>query len=167
MKITDLVPWRGAGRHVAAGTDATDPVRALQLDVDRAFDRFWRMVLSPFAPVGALAHSQPVRVDVADNGKEITVTAELPGLSDRDVELSVGNGQLTIRGQKKSEREAEESGVLVRERVYGTIERIVTLPPGIDAGAAKASFDNGVLTIVIPKSAEAQAETKRIPVQAG
>ncbi|WP_377848565.1 Hsp20/alpha crystallin family protein [Bosea sp. UC22_33] len=167
MKITDLVPWRGAGRHVAAGTDATDPVHTLQLEVDRAFDRFWRMVLSPFAPVGGLAQIQPVRVDVADNGKEITVTAELPGLSDADIELSVGNGQLTIRGEKKSEREADENGVLVKERVYGTIERAVPLPVGIDAGAAKASFDNGVLTIVIAKSEEAQAETRRIPVQAG
>lgn len=167
MKITDLVPWRGAGRHVAAGTDATDPVRALQLDVDRAFDRFWRMVLSPFGSIGGLAQTQPVRVDVADDGKEITVTAELPGLSDADIDLSVGNSQLTIRGEKKSERGAEENGVLVSERVYGAVERTVPLPAGIDAGAARASFDNGVLTIVIPKSTAAQAETKRIPVQAG
>jgi HSP20 family protein len=167
MKITDLVPWRGSGRDVAAETAATDPMRALQQDVDRAFDHFWRMVPYPFASFGRLPQTELVRVDVDDNGKEFRVTAELPGMSEADVEVSVRDDLLTIRGQKKSDREAEENGLLVKERVYGAIERTVPLPEGVDADAARATFTNGVLTIVIPKSAEVQAETKRIPVQAG
>lgn len=167
MKITDLVPWRGPGRDVAAQTAASDPMHALQADVDRAFDRFWRMALNPFASVGGLAQTQSVRVDVRDDGEQVTVTAELPGMSEADVDVSVRDGQLTIRGEKKSERGAEESGVLVKERVYGAVERTVPLPAGVDVGAANAAFHNGVLTIVIPKSAAAQAGTKRIPVQAG
>jgi HSP20 family protein len=167
MKITDLVPWRGPGRDVAARSAATDPVHALQLDVDRAFNHFWRMVLNPFASVGSFAQTESVRVDVSDDGRTITVTAELPGMSEADVEVLVNDGQLTIRGEKKSEREGEENGVLVKERVYGTIERTVPLPVGIDAGAAKATFSNGVLTIVIPRSADARTEARRIPVQAG
>jgi HSP20 family protein len=167
MKITDLVPWRGPRRDVAAPTAAMDPVRALQLDVDRAFEHFWRMVPYPFASFGQLARTESVRVDVGDDGKEITVTAELPGMSDADVDVSVRDGQLTIRGQKKSDRKAEENGVLVRERVYGAIERTVPLPDGVDADAAKATFVNGVLTVVIPKSSELQSGAKRIPVQAG
>lgn len=166
MKIADLVPWRGPGRDVAARTAAIDPMHALQLDVDRAFDHFWRMVPYPFAPFGQLAATEFVRVDVRDDGKEVMVTAELPGMSDADVEVSVRDGQLTIRGEKKSDREAKENGVLVKERVFGVIERTVPLPDGIDVGAAKATFTDGVLTVAIPKSAELQADTKRIPVQA-
>ena len=98
-----------------------DPMRALQLDVDRAFGNFWRMVPYPFAPFGQLAPAESVRVNVADDGKAIMVTAELPGMSDADVELSVRTGPLTIRGENKSDREAEESGVLVKERLYGAI----------------------------------------------
>jgi HSP20 family protein len=168
MKITDLIPWRSPGRDVTARTAAKDdPMQALQLDVDRAFDHFWSMVPYPFASFGQLAQTELARVDVSDNGKEITVTAELPGMSDADVDVSVRDGQLAIRGEKKSDREAEDNGALVKERIFGAIERTVPLPDGVDADAAKATFTNGVLTVVIPKSAELQAATKRIPVQAG
>lgn len=167
MRITDLIPWRGTSRDVAARTPPTDPVRALQLDVDRAFDQFWRMAPNPFASLGRLEQTDIVRVDVEDNGKEVAVTAELPGMSDADVDVSISEGLLTIRGEKKSDRESEKDGILVRERIYGTVERTVPLPDGIDPDAAKATFKNGVLRIAIPKSAELQADTKRIPVQAG
>lgn len=167
MRITDLIPWRGSGGDVANRPAPMDPMRTLQLDVDRAFDHFWRMVPYPFASLGRLEQTDAVRVDVSDSGKEVAVTAELPGMSDADVDVSISDGLLTIRGEKKSDREAEENGVLVRERIYGAVERTVPLPGGVDPDAAKATFRNGVLTIVIPKSAELQADTKRIPVQAG
>lgn len=169
MKITDLVPWRGFARDDASPTmtTTTDPMRALQMDVDRAFDHFWRMVPAPFATFGRVPQVDAVRVDVDDTGKAVTVTAELPGMSEADVDVSVSDGVVTIRGQKKSDRDTENGGVLVRERVYGFVERAVPLPDGVDPDAAEASFSNGVLTIVIPKSAELQARTKHIPVQAG
>ena len=167
MRITDLIPWRGSGRNVGTRAEPTDPMRALQLDVERAFDHFWRMVPYPFASLGRLEQADIVRVDVRDNGKDITVTADLPGMSDADVDVSIRDGLLTIRGEKKSDREADKDGVLLRERIYGAQERTVPLPDGIDPDAAKATFKNGVLTIVIPKSADSKADTKRIPVQAG
>ncbi|MEO3385388.1 Hsp20/alpha crystallin family protein [Mesorhizobium sp. CAU 1741] len=167
MKITDLIPWRGSAREVAPQAAPMDPMRALQLDVDRAFDHFWRMVPSPFTTLARLPQADAVRVDVHDTGTEVSVSAELPGMSDADVDVSISDGMLTIRGEKKSDRESEEDGVFVRERLYGAIERTVPLPDGVDPDAAKATFRNGVLTIAIPKSAEFQASTKRIPVQAG
>ena len=167
MRITDLVPWRGNGRDVTARTATEDPVRGLQMDVDRAFQNFWRMMPYPFSDIDRLPRVDTVRVDVADSGKEVTVTAELPGMNDSDIEVSISDGLLTIRGEKKSDHEAEKNGILVSERAYGAIERTVPLPDGIDPDAAKATFRNGVLTLVIPKSPELQANAKRIPVQAG
>ena len=165
MRNTDLVPWRDPGSDVAVRTALTDPVRALQLDVDRAFEQFWRMVPFPFAALDGLDQTDTVRVDVSDNGNEIMVTAELPGMRDADLDVSISNGLLTIRGEKKSERETDRDGVLLRERTYGAVERTVPLPEGVDPDAAKATFKNGVLTIEIPKSADFQDATKRIPVQ--
>jgi len=167
MKITDLSPWRGTGRDLATRTKASDPIRALQLDVDRAFDHFWRMVPFPFGTLGPSEQADPVRVDVSDNGKEVAVTAELPGMSDADLDVSISDGLLTIRGEKKSDHEAEGNGMLLRERIYGVVERTVPLPNGLDPDAAKATFTNGVLNILIPRSADVQADTKQISVQAG
>lgn len=167
MKITDLLPWRSPGREVTVRTAPMDPMYGLQLDVDRAFDNFWRMMPYPFATRDLPQQADTARVDVGDNGKEITVTAELPGMSDEDIDVWINDGMLTIRGEKRSDGEAKTNGVLIRERVYGAIERTVPLPNGIDHDAAEATFRNGVLTVVIPKSPELQKDKKRIPVQAG
>lgn len=166
MKITDLVPWRGSRRDVPARTSRMDPVGALQLDVDRAFDNFWRMVRFPLPDFGSLDQTE-VRVDVSDDGKAVTVAAELPGMTESDVDVSVDGGFLRIRGEKKSDRKTDEDGVSIRERTYGFVERVVPLPDGVEPDAAKATFKNGVLTVVIPKSAEARTDRKRISVQAG
>ena len=167
MKITDIIPWRRTGRELATPAAPTDAIGALQQDIDRAFDQFWQMVPYPFGAMGRLAQTDSVRVDVDDADNQITVTAELPGMSEADIDVSIDEGRLTIRGEKKSDRQAEENGALVRERTYGAIERTVPLPGHIDPNAAIASFSNGVLKIAIPKSADAQGKTKRIPVQAG
>lgn len=167
MRITDLVPWRGSGRDVTARTAPTDTVRGLQQDIDRAFENFWRMMPYPLSAIDQLPQVDPVRVDVSDNGKEITVTAELPGMSAEDIDVSISDGLLTIRGEKRSDRETETDGFLVKERAYGAIERTVPLPDGIDPDAAKATFKSGVLTLAIPRLPDLQADTKRIPVQAG
>ena len=167
MRITDLVPWRGSGRDLTSRSAPPDPVSGLRLDVDRAFENFWRMMPFPFAAMEGLPRADDVRVDVTDNGKEITVTAELPGMRDADIDVSISDGLLTIRGEKKSDHEAETNGILVRERTYGAMERTVPLPEGIAADAATASFRNGVLTLVIPKSPQLQADTKHISVQSG
>ena len=165
MRITDLIPRRGYPRDVATRAVPTDPVGALQQEVDRAFGHFWDMLPYPFGVLGRLQQTETVRVDVDDNGKEFMVTAELPGMNDTDIDVSITDGWLTIRGEKKSDREAEQNGILARERIYGVMERTVLLPDGVDPDAAKATFKNGVLTLTIPRSAEQQANTKRIPVQ--
>ena len=98
-----------------------------------------------------------------DGGIEVTV--ELPGMEQKDVEVSLAGDALTIKGEKKVERKEEKKGYYVSERSYGSVFRTIPLPPGLDADKVDASFRNGVLTVKIPHSPEAKARMKRIEVK--
>jgi HSP20 family protein len=104
-------------------------------------------------------------VDVEETEKEYRVTAELPGLEERDVEVLLQDGLLTVRGEKKLETEARNRSY--SERFYGRFERQITLDRDVDDGAVNATFKNGVLTVTVPKNARAVERTKRIPINAG
>jgi len=177
MKVKDLVPWR-RDRNQANGQTAlrrkgVDRTRALQADINQAFEDFWRGfgVPMPFENIfgGGLSASSDrlPRIDVRENDKEVDVEAELPGMDDKDIDISVAEGMLVIRGEKKAEREEKNGGYIKRERSFGRIERIVPLPDGLDLEHAKAVFKQGVLTVAIPRSHEAQEAVKRIPVHSG
>jgi HSP20 family protein len=142
-----------------------DPVRTMQQSIDRIFDDFWRRFDLPMLGDDGSARAVVPRVDVRETDQEVEVVAELPGMNEEDVDVSVAQGMLTIRGEKKSEREQEGDGYVLRERSFGRVERIVPLPEGLDVDAAKATFKNGVLTVTIPKTAETQRAAKRIAVQ--
>jgi HSP20 family protein len=86
-------------------------------------------------------------------------------MEESDIDLSIADDALIIRGEKKIDRETEENGFVLRERRFGLIERTVPLPDGIDPDAADATFRNGVLTVVIPKTAEAKSSVKRVTVK--
>ena len=105
-------------------------------------------------------------VDVAESDKDFELTAELPGMSEKDVELTLANGNLVIKGEKKEQREARETDYYLSERRYGAFVRAFELPPGVDASKIEASFAKGVLTIKLPKTAEAQKTETKIPVKA-
>jgi HSP20 family protein len=166
--------------------DENDPVASLQNDVNRAFDDFFRWLPVPFSgwPAQLLdrasgmqasgnqasgnqadVQASDIQADVVETDKEVRVTAELPGMEDADIDVRFMDDTLVISGEKKSDREVEENGYVLRERSFGRVERILPLPEGIDADAAQARFKNGVLTVTIPKTAEAQAGAKRIPVK--
>ncbi|WP_370455213.1 Hsp20/alpha crystallin family protein [Pseudolabrys sp. FHR47] len=102
-------------------------------------------------------------IDVVETDKEIEITAELPGLEEKDVQLNVADNLLTIRGEKKAEKEDKGKDYRIVERSYGAFERTLELPPGVDADAIKASIAKGVLTVTVPKPAPAQA--KKIEVK--
>lgn len=167
MNIRDLIPWSRGGREVQVRREGSDPMLTLQSDIDRLFDRFWRSFDLPMlgGGDGGFATVLAPRVDVRETDKEVEVVAELPGMDEADIDVSVAQGMLTIRGEKKAEREQEEGGYILRERSFGRIERMIPLPDGLDLDSAKATFKNGVLTVRITKTPEAQAAVKRIPVQ--
>ena len=107
-----------------------------------------------------------VRFDVSETDKALELTAELPGIDEKDVELLLGDGVLTLKGEKRAETEEKEKDYYLSERHYGAFSRAMRLPETVDAGEIKATFDKGVLRIVMPKRAEATAKKKKIAITA-
>ncbi len=160
MAITNLVPWkRGKTVPVKAG------VQTLHDEMNQLFDEFFSgFGLAPWAPFAEMESYFSPRVDVIETDKEVKVSAELPGLSEKDVEVSLSHDVLTIKGEKKSEEEHKEHNSYRLERVYGSFQRSIPLPCEVDEDKVEAVFKNGVLTITLPKVAEAQFR-KQIPVK--
>jgi HSP20 family protein len=100
-------------------------------------------------------------VDVAEDDKAVTLTAELPGMKEEDAEVVLRDDMLTVKGEKKSEREEKEENYHLTERRYGAFERTFRLPETADAGKIKAAINDGVLTVTIPKMAEAKAKAEK------
>jgi len=134
----------------------SSPIFGLRREIDRLFEDTFQRDGNSFTPA----------VDIKENNNEIRLELELAGMKPEDVEIIAENGVLTVRGEKHSERkEGDESRYQVIERAYGTFMRTFQLPQGIDADQINAEFDNGVLTLHIPKAALPQA--KRIEISAG
>jgi HSP20 family protein len=144
-----------ANRNIAA----MGPFAQLQSEIDRLFDQFSRNIHVPFFSNGDLVPS----MDISETDKQIEVSAELPGLEPTDVEINLADNVLTIRGEKKAEKEEKDKNRRVIERSYGSFARAVTLPAGVDAKDIKATIANGVLTVTVAKPAP--AVTKRIEIK--
>ncbi|HEX7034751.1 MAG TPA: Hsp20/alpha crystallin family protein [Pseudomonadales bacterium] len=134
----------------------------LQREMDRLMGDFWPS--RPSLLDESWASTAWPCVDETEDEKTYRVSVELPGIDPKDVEVTVGDGVLTISGEKKREEETREKNVYRREREYGSFRRVLALPTEVDESAAKASFDKGVLTVELPKSAEAQQKTRRIEI---
>ena len=105
-------------------------------------------------------------MDVAETDKAYEITAELPGMSESDVEVVAANGVLTIKGEKKEEKEEKKKDYYLSERRYGSFERRMQIPEDVEADKIEAAFKKGVLTVTLPKKPEAQKPAKKIEVKA-
>src|SRR5689334_8672822 len=166
MQIRDLLPWSHKQTNLAMRED-DNPVAALQRDINRIFDGFWRQFDPPFGAVDRALGPAGPRAEVAETEDRVEVSVELPGMDDKDVELSVTDDVLTIKGEKKVERADSRRGCILSERAYGSFHRSIPLPPGVDTDEASAEFRKGVLTVTLPKTAVAQSRVKKIPVTGG
>lgn len=128
------------------------------------FDDMFRGFSMPSLPSIGRSIGWP-RVELSENAKEVRVTAELPGMEEKDIEISLDDNELVIRGEKKSETNDEERGY--SERSYGRFERRIGLPSQIDEDKVEAAFRNGVLTVTVPRTAEATKGRKTFPINAG
>lgn len=153
------------------------PFESLRREVDRLFEDFGRdLWISPFRrPVFDLeplwerqfAWGVAPAVDIVEKDNAYEVTAELPGLDEKNIEVKLSDGGLTIKGEKKEEKEEKRKGFHLQERHFGSFERSFRIPEGVDPDKIDASFKKGVLTVTLPKKPEAQKPAKKIEVKAG
>jgi len=170
------LPVKTEGKAVEhpSALQAWRPFESLRREMDRLFEDFdrdfWGFPLRrPALGVGPLWR-EPTwgvapAVDVVEKENAYEVTAELPGLDEKDIEVKLVDGELTIKGEKQEEKEEKEKGYYVRERHFGAFERHFTLPDGVDADKIEATFKKGVLTVALPKKPEAQKPVKKIEVK--
>jgi HSP20 family protein len=156
--------------------EATGPGRSLQewhpfvslrQEIDRLFNDFdpWRLPRAFFTSEPGL-RGAGVAVDIVEKDNAFEVTAELPGLREKDVRVDLVNGSLRIRAEKKEEKEERQKDYYLSERRYGSVERRFPIPDGVDIDKIDASFEQGVLTVTLPKTVKAQKPTKTIAVKA-
>jgi len=156
MTLKSLIPV-GRERGGVARL-SSDPFTALQQEIDRLFEGFSR----GFA--GFPSRELMPSMDISETEKEIEITTELPGLEEKDIQLNVSNNVLTIRGEKRNEREETKKDYHLVERSYGSFTRSVQLPDGASADGIKAEMSKGVLKVTVPKPAPAQS--KKIDIKA-
>jgi len=135
---------------------------SLQRDMDRFWDSFFEgHTVRHMAPDSEWLPS----LDVTERKGDLLVEAELPGMDGKDIDVSVSDGILSIRGEKKHEKEEKEGGYHIVERRYGSFSRSVRLPKEVESDKIKASFKNGVLKVVLPKSQQVRNKGHKITVQ--
>ena len=145
--------------------DDRNPFLSLHREMNRLFDDVFRGFDSRLPAVGSLSSFSAAwpKVEISDSDKEINVTAEIPGLEEKDVEVLLDDGVLTLKGEKRSE--VEDKDKQFSERFYGHFERRIPLGVEVEEDKIEARFKNGVLNVVLPKSQKAQSQVKRIAIK--
>ncbi|MGL5117157.1 MAG: Hsp20/alpha crystallin family protein [Beijerinckiaceae bacterium] len=157
MNMRSLLPslWHSNNNH-------PDALQALRQEIDRTFDSFARGLPSVSWPADAVVP----KVNVTQNEKMVSITAELPGVDLKEVELLVDDDLLTIKGEKKAEKEEKDAERHVFECSYGAFTRTIQLPFDVDANTVNAAFKNGILTVTIPVPANVQPRARKVEIKA-
>lgn len=169
MSFRDLIPFRRPSAATQL-TASNDPFDNFHREIDRLFDDFWRGgALAPrfgtaFEGKGAL---QSPKIEVSETENAYRVEAELPGLSEDDVDVHLADGVLTIQGERRQEEEKKEKGVQYTERSYGMFKRTLQVPADVKEDDIRASFENGILHLELPRTAEVAPNARRIEIQKG
>lgn len=148
---------------------AVHPIAQLHREVDRLFeDAFRGFGMSPFKPEGGasmtLAGLLKPQVDVGATEKEYTITVEVPGVDEKDIKVEIANNTMTVRGEKKQEKEEKDKNYYRVERSYGSFQRVLSLPEDADQEDIKATFKKGVLTIKMPRKDMPKTDVKQIQI---
>jgi HSP20 family protein len=154
--LRDVTAWHPAG-------SLNSEFASMQREIDRMFDRF--LHTGDISEDGGYLSAYVPPVDIIENDQEFVVKAELPGVAKEDVKITVTNDVLTIRGEKQQEKESKGKGVHRLERVAGTFQRSFTLPTSVKSDKIEAKFENGVLTLSLPKVEEAKPKEIEVKVK--
>jgi HSP20 family protein len=162
MSLRELIPF--TKKSVPVKRDLENPFSLLRHDMDTLFNDFFRGVeMEPF--FGRHDARFIPNVDITESEKEIRVSAELPGMNEKDIDITLNHDSLTIKGEKKEEKEDKGKDYYRMERTYGTFCRTIPVPVEIETDKVNAHYRKGILTITIPKSAKALEEKKKITVK--
>lgn len=162
MNIKSLLPRRSVDQRLLARRDTQDPILTLQEEMNQLFDSFFDdgsglHVVGDFSP----------RIDVSENDREVTVTAELPGMDENNIQVTLQDGVLSISGEKHTEKEDKSRRYHRLERTFGSFRRDLLVPAEVEEDKITATFKQGELVVVLPKSARAEVTGKKIPVLKG
>ena len=160
----------------ASGLQVWHPFESLRREIDRLFEDFdrdlWRLPfrrsvfdVEPLWRRELSARTAPV-VDIVEKDRAYEITAELPGMDEKNIEVNLVNGSLAIKGTKEEEKKEERKDYYLHERHFGSFERCFAVPDSVDADKIEASFNKGVLTLTLPKKPEAKKAEKKIEVKA-
>jgi len=158
--MTDLIPWSRNRNMPAPRQTDEHPFLALHREMNRMFDNFFRGFDSPTGTAPTWSVGGWPHVEISETDNEVKLVAELPGMEEKDIELTLKEGMLTLKGERK----AETNGAVYSERWHGRFQRTVQLGPDVDPEKIKAEFKNGVLTVAVGKRPEAQRQVKRIAI---
>jgi HSP20 family protein len=159
MPIRDLIPWNRPRDVSVRRGEEFNPFLTLHREMNRLFDDVFRgFDVAPFSSERGVGWP---KIEITENDKEVKIAAELPGMTEKDVELELANGVLAIRGEKRTETEDKDR--LFSERTYGRFERRIPLDD-VEEDKVNASFKNGLLTVTLPKSEKSQQQVKRIAI---
>ena len=160
----------------ATASPARHPFETLRREVDRLFEdfgsNFWRspfrrsaLNIEPFWQREWTLGATPA-VDIVEKDNAYEVVADLPGMDEKNIEVNIANGTLTIKGEKQEEKEEKKKDYYLQERCFGSFQRSFRVPEGVDANKIDAQFKKGVLTVTMPKTVEAQKPAKKIEIKA-
>ncbi|MBN2301935.1 MAG: Hsp20/alpha crystallin family protein [Lentisphaerae bacterium] len=167
MSMKDLVPKLGKKSERALDRNRReDSLFSLQREMNRLFDNFFNgFDLAPWENSSLDMIQFSPKVDVSETTEQIKVSAELPGMNEKDVTVEMDDNTLTIRGEKKEENEGKNGNWHCKEQSYGSFRRIIPLPAAVDGEKAKASFKHGKLVITVPKKDEDKTNRKTIRIE--
>jgi HSP20 family protein len=171
MQRRSLLPSAFGGLTTPLPRHGSDPFLALHREMNRLFDEAFRgfgLSEGGTSPEALASGGVAVpRIDVSETDQDLTVFVELPGVDQNDVEITLTDDVLTIRGEKKARTENQQQNYHVMERSYGSFARAIRLPFAVNPDQVQATFKDGVLSVALPKPAEAQQKERRIQISSG
>ncbi len=165
MDMRSLTPWRWGRPHVPAAQ--TSPLDLFQQEMNRLFDDFFKgFGVRTLGGEGEAAGTFVPQIDMAEDTKEIKVTAELPGMDEKSIDINVSKDVLTLKGKKEEQKEQKGEQMYYAERSFGSFTRVIPLPAEVNPDKAEATFSKGILNITLPKIQKEKQAHKKIEVKA-
>jgi HSP20 family protein len=164
MALSDMIQKRKS-TELGSRRPVEHPFDVLHREMDRLFDAFAGGHMEPFSLLEMRDAGFSPRINVTEDDESINISAELPGMDEKDIELTVGKDAVILTGEKKSEKENKGKGYYRMERSYGTFSRTIPLSSEVDEDRVEARFSRGVLNVKLPKTVEAQSAYKKVEIK--